>query len=87
MLCAPAKKAAAPKPRQGRRVTPKPPVYTPVPGGLPRQPKPQRQPCQIIGMETAPRIECPPCKLDRFKVEGPVVGGFYSEWLTLRGRA
>jgi hypothetical protein len=83
----PAKKAATPKPRHGRRVTPKPPAYTPVPGGLPRQPKPPRQPCQIIGLETAPRTVGPACKLDRFKVEGPVVGGFYSEWLTLRGCA
>jgi hypothetical protein len=87
VLCAPAKKAAAPKPRQGHRVTPKPAAYTPVPGGLPRQPKPPRQPCQIIGLETAPRTVGPACKLDRFKVEGPVVGGFYSEWLTLRGCA
>ncbi len=80
----PAKKVAAPKPRIGRRTTPKPPVYAPVPGGPARSPKPQRQPCQIIGMETAPRVVCPPCKLERFAVEGPVVGGFYSEWLTLR---
>jgi hypothetical protein len=81
----PAKKVAAPKPRHGRRATPKPPAYAPVPGGPARQSKPPRLPVQIIGLETAPRIECPPCKLDRFKVEGPVIGGFYSEWLTLRG--
>jgi hypothetical protein len=87
VLRVPAKKAVAPKPRQGRRATPKPLAYTPVPGGLPRQPKPQRLPVQIIGLETAPRTVGPPCKLDRFKVDGPVVGGFYSEWLTLRGCA
>jgi hypothetical protein len=83
----PVKKPAPAKPRQGRRATPKPPAYAPVLGGPARQPKPQRQPCQVIGLETAPRTVGPPCKLDRFKVEGPVVGGFYSEWLTLRGCA
>jgi hypothetical protein len=81
------KRAAPAKPRRGRRTTSTPPPYMPVPGGPKRQPKPQRLPVQIIGMETAPRIECPPCKLDRFGVtlKDPLPGGFVEQWLELRG--
>lgn len=54
---------------------------------LDAQPKPKVQP-KVTGWETAKVTLCPPCQVERFRPNpgGHVIGDFYSEWLTLRGK-
>ncbi|MGA0608853.1 hypothetical protein [Caldimonas sp. KR1-144] len=37
-----------------------------------------KKPAQIVGMDTAKHISCPPCQVERYRVDGPVIGGFAS---------
>lgn len=41
--------------------------------------KAPKTPPKIVGMETAKRTICPPCDVERYRVDGPVIGG----WRTL----
>lgn len=40
--------------------------------------KAQKAPAIIVGMETAKRTECRPCQVERYRVDGPIAGGFAS---------